>query len=380
MAESDKHKNTEQPESEAQPTGDASGKAVPARAGRAGLAVAVLLSLIAIAGAAYLGYRLELQVVPQLELDRLQSSDAAGEVAALKAAHEDQAQQLQQEVEALKLLLEQQSSELSARVDRSNSEFAEQISAAIESASSSQENLNKQPKEWLIEDIALLLLIGSKQLQLTGDPASVLPIWNVADRQIGRMSDPQLLIARIRVGEEIELLQAMEAVDIEGVSEMLLKLVDGAEGLSLRTELIEPPADESAAADEAANEEDSADESDHIAALWADLKSLVRVQKIGSESALPLNPNLGNELIQQLRLSLLAAQTAALQGNARVYRANLEYVESALEKYFDSEDSSVAEYSETLGRLIHTPIAAQVPDVSGSYKLLQEILDRTPVE
>ena len=98
-----------------------------------------LLSLIAIGGAGYFGYRLELQVVPQLESDRNQSLLITEELTALEVASENRAEQMQKEVQALRAALDQQSSEvdsLGMQIERSSSDFAEKINAAIESASS----------------------------------------------------------------------------------------------------------------------------------------------------------------------------------------------------------------------------------------------------
>ena len=382
MAETETQTDLKPAASEAQSTSSDSNQPAPTRPRRAGVIFAVLLSLIAIGGAGYFGYRLELQVVPQLESDRNQSLLITEELTALEVASENRAEQMQKEVQALRAALDQQSNEvdsLGMQIERSSSDFAEKINAAIESASSAQDNVDQQPKEWQIEDIALLLLIGGKQLQLTRDPTSVLPIWDVADQQISRIVDPQMLVVRIRIGEEIELMKAMQVVDIENVSGRLIELVERTESLPLRTELTNPPVDQSQATDDSADQQESS-EGNYVAALWTDLKSLVRVQKIGDESTLPLNPSLANELTQQIKLSLLAAQIAALQGQTGVYQTNLEYVESVLDRYFNTHDDSVVEYSDTLDRLFQTPVESQIPDVSGSYKLLQEILDRAPIE
>ena len=316
MAETETQTDLKPAASEAQSTSSDSNQPAPTRPRRAGVIFAVLLSLIAIGGAGYFGYRLELQVIPQLESDRNQSVLITEELTALEEASENHAEQLQKEVQALRAALDQQSNEvdsLGMQIERSSSDFAEKINAAIESASSVQENVDQQPKEWQVEDIALLLLIGGKQLQLTRDPASVLPIWDVADQQISRIVDPQMLVVRIQIGEEIELMKAMQVVDVDNVSDRLIELVERTESLPLRTELTDLPVDQSQATDDSADQQESSD-SNYAAALWTDLKSLVRVQKIGDESTLPLNPSLANELTQQIKLSLLAAQIAALQG------------------------------------------------------------------
>lgn len=377
MAETEKQMQPEQVASETK------NKQVPPRPRRGGVVFAILLSLTAIGSVAYLGYRLEFQLVPQLESDRQQIFASTEEMTVLRETDDSLTERLQSHVESLQSLLDQQTSEvgaLSAQLKKSNSEFAEKINAVIESTSAIQDNSGQRPKDWQIDDIALLLLIGTKQLQLTHDPTAVLPIWNAADQQIGRSTDPQMLIVRTRIGDEIEKLKAMEVVDIESVSELLLKLVDQVESLPLRTQLTDSSRDLGQGVEEPADQPNSSDESSDIVALWTDLKSLVRVQKIDDTSTLPLNPNLAGEMTQQLKTSLLAAQIAALQGQTRIYQANLEYVQSVLGRYFDTEVDTAVEFADALDRLIHTPVIAQIPDVSGSYQLLQQILDRTPIE
>ncbi len=377
MAES--NNNTEVRASQTAPPA-ASSK--PVSSGRGGVIFAVLLSLIALGGTAYVGYRLELQVTPQSVSDREQLAAVATDLKGLQEAESVRAEMRDSEAENLKSQLDSQAAELrelETRVAQSNADFTEKIDALIESTSLLYQNLDQRSADWRLEDIALLLLIGAKQLQLTGNAQAVLPIWQVAIERLKQKPDPQLLVVRTQLDDEIELLKNMRAIDVGAISARLLQLIHTIDQLPIRTRLSDPPAEVSDGDVEQSELSDGTSVSGTLDAVWSDLKSLVRVQKIRDPSTLPLNPNLRNYFAEHLKVSLFAAQTAAIRGQSHVYQSNLEYVEGALETFFDVEAPAVVDFSAALADLSQIPVVAKTPEISGSYKLLQEILDR-PVQ
>ncbi len=372
------------PAEEAAPTGKTKAeRKTPAPRRRRGIAAVVLLALIAVGGGGYLGYRLELQTVPQIQSNRAAIASLVDAVQSIQESEKRQTAQQHSETQELQSQLQHQSDqlgELDSRLTASNAEFDEKLNAVIESASAIFQNHASRPDDWELDDVSLLLLIGAKQLQLTGDPTVVLPVWKTVADQVGRVSDPQLLIVRAQLNREIELLKTMQTVDLGSISTRLLELIDTIGKLPIRTQLPVLPADTPAHTMDESDSEPATAIGATLDAVWLDVKSLIRIRRISDTAALPINPNLHDDLVQHLKLSLAAAQMAALREQSEVYRANLEFVKTVIDDQFDVEASSVTQFSLALDDLLSSPLVAQVPDLSGSYQLLQEILNRPPIE
>lgn len=369
--------NVSPQESEATSTGASQ----PLRSGRGGIVFAVILGLLAVAGIAYLGYRVELQTVPGIATERARVTQLGTDLESIQLRDDERWNQQISEVQELRGRLAQQAEQiasLNAQFEQSNTEQLEKINTLVESMSSVYQNLDQRQDDWELNDVALLLLIGAKQLQVTGSPAAVLPVWQLASEQVARSADPQLLVVRAQLGKEIELLQSMEVVDIGRISNGLLGLIGSIDNLPLRTGLLQSAQRSSQAVEDQTEDLDSSGVRATFDEIWQDLKSLVRVKKVTDPSSLPLNPHIRNDLLERLKLSLSAAQIAALKGHGEVYQANLTYVMAALNEYFDGEHVAVIEYSEQLRDLARLSVVSSTPDVTVSYSLLQEILKRPP--
>ncbi len=355
----------------------------PSRRKRGGVIVALLLALIAVGSSAYLGYRLEVEIVPQIEKERTRVDDLASRVQAMRENEKQWAAELNFEAQELRSQFEHQAGQLSEMDDRLtaiNAELGRELDAIIESTASLYQDFDARPQDWELDDVSLLLRVGAKQLQLTGDPKAILPIWQTAVDQVGRISDPKILVVRAQLQKEIALLENMSVVDLELISTNILHLIDAVDDLSMRT----PPQTLLVNTAAVATEEVDVPEMSSVRAMfqtiWMDVKSLIRVTRVADSDSLPVNPNLQNELIQHLKLSLAAAQVAALREQTGVYRANLQFVKSVIADQFDMANESVVDFSNTLDELLALPLIVQLPDLSGAYELLQEMLNRPPAE
>ena len=340
---------------------------------------ATLFALAALGGSGYVVYRMEVQKLPQIESEINRIEEIAAAVQSIQQGDDQFAEQLSSATKDLQSQIQSQSdrvNELETVLKQSNTEFGEKLDAIIESTSSLYQNLNQLPSDWELNDVSLLLLMGAKQLQLTRNPEVVLPVWHAAVEQVGRVSDPQLLVVRTQLNKEIELLETVDVVELGTISAQLMKLSDALDDLPVRTQLQELSVEPSESGTDEDIEQEQADAPSTLDAIWLDLKSLIRVKKISEDAPLPLNPNLKNELVQHLKLSLAAAQLAALREETSVYRVNLEFVRDVVKDQFNVGDVSVGIFIATLDDLLLMPLTAELPDISGSYNLLQEILDQ----
>jgi uroporphyrin-3 C-methyltransferase len=72
-----------------------------------------------------------------------------------------------------------------------------------------------------------------------------------------------------------------------------------------------------------------------------------------------------------LETLLFAARLAALRADAAEYVADLAAARDWLGRFFDAKDASVARLDAELADLAASRVAPEVPDVSGSLKLLR---------
>ncbi len=376
-------KKTETPEKEVKPTNSQKPSVKTGRGAAIFATFATLFALVALGGTGYVVYRMEFLKLPQIESEINRIEEIATAVQSIQQSDDQVSEQLSSATKDLQSQIQSQSdrvNKLEAVLKQSDTEFGEKLDAIIESTSSLYQNLDQLPSDWELNDVSLLLLMGAKQLQLTGDPEVVLPVWQAAVEQVGRVSDPQLLVVRTQLNKEIELLETMDVVELEAISAQLMKLSNTLDDLPIRTQLQELSVEPSESDADEDIEQEQADSASTLNAIWLDLKSLIRVKKISEDAPLPLNPNLKNELVQHLKLSLAAAQLAALREETSVYLANLEFVKGAVKDQFNVGDASVGNFITALDNLLLMPLTAELPDISGSYNLLQEILDQQSVE
>ena len=78
---------------------------------------------------------------------------------------------------------------------------------------------------------------------------------------------------------------------------------------------------------------------------------------------------------EQLRLQLMHAQTAALQGDEGLYSQSLQYAQTLLTEKFDTEKSQVTGFMDALQNLSATDIARPIPTELASQKPLERLLD-----
>ena len=78
---------------------------------------------------------------------------------------------------------------------------------------------------------------------------------------------------------------------------------------------------------------------------------------------------------EQLRLQLMHAQTAALQGDAGLYSQSLQYAQILITEKFDTEKSHVTGFVDALQNLSATDISRPIPTELASQKPLERLLD-----
>ena len=252
---------------------------------------------------------------------------------------------------------------------------AKQESLAAGLASASRQSRNDD-RNWLLADIEHLLTIAAQRLTLDRDVPVALAALQSADNRLRDYNDPELLPLRRQITADINSLQAVNPVDISGLSLYLLDISARVEKLPLKAL---PRAKQAAPDTVKGNAEKTelpawrrfADE------VIATLKSQVQVYHKG-EGPAPLLPDQRYYLYQNLRLQLETASRAVLHRETQNFHTSVKIIQDWLHDNFDTDDPAVNNIIEALGRMSKIELKPELPDISSSLEAVKALVRELP--
>ena len=249
----------------------------------------------------------------------------------------------------------------------------EQLSLQAESTLQQLNNMEgRRPADWLIAEADYLVRMAGRKLWLENDVRTAILLLVNADKRLKSLADPSVLPVRASLAEDIQTLQQLNPVSQSSVALALTGMMAQIDKLPLDT--FEKPAD--ASAEDTTLSESADDWQDNLAKVWRSLvNDFLTVKTIEG----PIEPVLSLEAQflakEQLRLQLMHAQTAALQGDAGLYNQSLQYAQTLIIEKYDTEKSQVTGFVEALQNLIATDISRPIPTELASQKPLERLLD-----
>lgn len=230
------------------------------------------------------------------------------------------------------------------------------------------QELSRNRDEWGYAEIEQSLLIANQQLQLAGNVKAALIALQNADMRLQHMERPQLIGLRKALSRDIERLRALPHVDTVGISIRLDNLVSAVERLPLATET-RP----SAPAVPQSQEPEGNAWMRLAREAWAELKELVRIQRIDKPEVPLLAPQQSFFLRENLKLRLIGARLALLGRDEESYKTDLKAARDWLERYFDMRDNNVIHAASVLRNLHSSEITIEVPDMSATLEALRSL-------
>jgi uroporphyrin-3 C-methyltransferase len=179
------------------------------------------------------------------------------------------------------------------------------------------------------------------------------------------------------LARDIAALQSVDTADRAALSQQLVDLAAGVDGLALRVQNVAP---NQAASSEPPSERRSSEERS-LDSLWRDslegLKSLVRIRRNdGMGGALIPGEDQHYQVRQNLRLQLDAARFGLLRADAELYRSSLETAKVWLQTFFKQDSSATERYLEALARLMEADVHPEFPDLSPTLQALRQLLQQ----
>ena len=340
------------------------------------IGVALLISSLAAGGVGYMYYRYEMVLGPKLAAEKAAADQFNTQIQNLQNRDAEFEAQLAIQKEAFTEGVEKQVEDLAEVEDivRSNNEaFQIQFEKLMESTAVSFQESKQGMDSLILEELVFLLSIAESRLKNTGDLQSAIKLRQVARDQLALSSDPRVIPVRNTIDEEISQLSAVESVNVTDIAKQILTLAEVASTLPFKEPFKEKETESQSAETPVNGDEDMSALESAAWEIFADFKSLIKIQKVDDDAALLPSPEQKASLVENMRQSLLAAQLAVLHNQPDVFRENLSYVQNLLDKYFLSGSSQVVAFSKSLRDLSKIDFQTNIPNVSASLEQLRLI-------
>ncbi len=307
--------------------------------------LALLLSLIALIGLAYLWYLLRYH-------DHVLGVNVPKRLAAIERAHADIDHRLAG-IDVQQTLTDQRVKRLRRAV------------RALGMAGAHQRRFG-------IREARDLLLMANERLRFDHDVPLALDALRQADHVLARERDPRLLPVRQAIADEIVRLHGLSRQHIRSTALRLLALARAVDKLPLGipAHFMAVPVTVKPAA---------ASPNFWVRAwdgLRRDMLRLIQIRKQPANEPMLLAPQHAYFLRQNLKLQLYAAEVALLEHHPAVTGANLAVADHWVRQYFATGQPPVAAFLRELATLRARASAIQWPPLTRSLALLQQITGR----
>lgn len=281
-----------------------------------------------------------------------------------------------QAVEAREQQFEQQSRVMSDSL-RDTQGKAAVMEAKLADSLGQQSQLRQQYEQMalsrgdaMLADVENSVMIAAQQLQLGGNVPSALLALQDAEQVLSRSNQPAAIGLRRYIARDIDRLKAMPVTDFAAAVNRLDGVIAGAEQLPLLADTGRPPK---------ATVESAEPERGGLMGLpgrvartslqgWegfvAEMRQLVRVQRIDRPDALLLSPDQRFFARENLKLLLLNARLNLLARNESLFRADVARARGALERWFDADSKPVSATLASLRQLESATLTLQMPSLA----------------
>ena len=263
------------------------------------------------------------------------------------------------------------SDSVSRQLQQKIAPIQEQQTALSEALSVVRQQVSGNDSEYVINRIAQLLETANMELNLSKNNESALLALRMADEQIKISNNRSLDVVRSKLLTDIEALKVSKKVDLASISIKILAMSSVIETWPLQNEPNVEVIENKQSDEKSQGKRSFFDELKSTASQV--VKEAVRVQKVDGVPKPLLVPEQRYFLNQNLRLQLLSAQNAALQGEQKIYQENIASATQWIKDYFDMRDQRVQDAVKNLDGISGINLKAEVYDISATLKSFNEV-------
>lgn len=227
----------------------------------------------------------------------------------------------------------------------------------------------------VLAEIEQLVTLAQQQLSIASDVRGALAALQIADQRASRIDQVNVAPLRKALGQDIDRLRNLPALDVTGIALKLEQVVTQADVLPL---LLDTPvlAAPKAPAEKAQPLAEMA-WTDYAKSMFTDisrgLKGLVRIRDAEPTDASLIAPSQAYFVRENVKLRLTAARLALLARDENNFKSDVKAASQMLTRYFDKQSRATLVAIEDLNRLAAMPIAITVPDVNPSLAAVRSL-------
>lgn len=244
-----------------------------------------------------------------------------------------------------------------------------ELRARIEAYEYLADDLVRTYDERILVEVEHALVLGQQQLQLAGDAKLALKALSSAEVQLARADTGRYLPLRRAMAHDMERLRRAPMADLAGQALRIDTLLSSIDSLPLAFD--RKPSDNKPAAAPPATDLSFAE---RLAAdVWAEVRQLVRIQRLDRPDPVLLTPANSLFLRENLKLRLVNARIALLQRNGRIWHEDVRLAREWIERYFDTSDRATENALLTLRQLASVDPGEALPGLSESINALDQL-------
>lgn len=226
-----------------------------------------------------------------------------------------------------------------------------------------------------LAEVEQAVMIASQQLQLAGNVEAAMIALQGAESRLALIDQARLQPLRRALARDLEHLGSLPVLDVPGLA-MKLEMLQATVGdlpLAFAGE-----AKPQAPAEEGGQRSPMNFLSALGRDLWAELKSLVRVERLDRTEPALLAPAQGAYLRENLKIRLLSARLGLLSRDGRAFAQDLGQAAAWVERYFDLRQASAQTALKELRELAAVKIPTERAAINDSLVALRALQQRVP--
>lgn len=266
-----------------------------------------------------------------------------------------------------------------------------QLQGKLADAQTAQQALQQQYQalasnrdDWTLAEVEQMLSSASEQLQLTGNTQLALFALQSADTRLAASSNPQALVVRRAIAQDIDKLKAAPSTDLTGLAIKLDDAIAQIDTLPLLGEAPSAHAQAEAAASAPASASAAAAGETRLARWWrefsraagGELKSLVQVRRLDNADAMLNSPQQGEFIRDNVKLRLLSARLGLLSRNQATLEADLHAADAALARYFDGSSKRTETVRAAIKDVAQGAATVEIPNLNTSLQAVHNYKSR----
>lgn len=217
-----------------------------------------------------------------------------------------------------------------------------------------------------LTEVESMLTFAHQQLQLSGNPAFVIPILVSAERRLKQPHRPEFIALRQAIMEDIHRLEVTPYMNLVEIASKINQVVLAINTLSL-------PTSTRSTAPLTLTRTDTHWFNRLLNQIWSEIKQLIQIQRIDAAETIMLESHQAFLLRENIKLQLMSSRSAILMRDTAGFYSGLSSAKEYIMRYYDVHETKTSNVLNRLEALREEKIDTPLPDFSNSLSILQNI-------